>query len=101
MRYLWVLLLVGCTQEYTFEAFTNSKHVNEVVIKNAGNVIEIGELPVMITAEEDDFLVAEFDVEASKFGHNHPQCNCVETSNDYWECAETFKVTGKDWEIAK
>jgi len=103
-KYLILLLvLAGCTQEYTFQAYTNNKYVKDedVVIKDENGVIETGTLPMGLKGEEGTVLIAEFEVHVSNFGINHPQCNCKQISYIYYKCAEEFEINGKDWEIAK
>lgn len=105
MKYLilFLTILAGCGQEYTFEVYTNNKHIKaeEFVIRDESGIIEIGTLPLTIIAEDGETLIAEFEAHVSNFGSNYPQCNCKTISTTYFKCAENFTVNGKDWEIAK
>ena len=104
MRYLWILLfLIGCTQEYTFEVYTDNEYIKDesFVVKVEGSTVEAGVLPFTITAEEGDRLTAEFEAHVSNFGSSYPQCNCEYITYKYFKCVEVFEVTGKNWEIAK
>ena len=99
---LFLIILAGC-QEYTFKVYTNNRHIKseEIVIKDENGTIEMGVLPLIVTAEKNDVLIAEFEAHVSNFGDNYPQCNCKHISTTYFKCAENFNVNGRDWEIAK
>ena len=106
---IMVVLLMSCntdnpsavTHEYVyFSVLSGTSYVKEAKIYNKQYIIQYGILPMSIAAEQGDSITAYFEVRASNFGSNHPECNCIISGADYYQCTQGLIVNGDDWYIA-
>jgi len=106
---IMIVLLMNCnidnpstvTNEYVrFSVLSGTSYVKEAKIYNEQYIIQYGALPMSIAAEQNDSITAYFEVHASNFAINHPECNCIIAGADYYQCTQGHIVDGKDWYIA-
>ena len=102
MKYLIILLLLaGCGSQVKFEVDSGSKYVTEADITQNGELLAFGKLPLDVTADDNEEIMAEFEAHATNFASNHPQCDCEKIQTNLYRCTQRKRVNGKDWVIAK
>jgi len=110
MKHILIILLlfVFCDkavepETVQFDVVAGNRWLEGVDVKifNGGSLLDYGELPLAITANVGEVLVAHFEVYVSNFNVNYPQCDCEEIEYRHYKCTESKVVDGNDWEVAK